>query len=123
MEIIRRHDEFTDEEIEEFQDEIDLFYEHWINMFGMFGQEGITNYIHMMGAGHFAYFLHRYRNLYRFCQQGWEAINFKIKSIFMHNTQHGGHGAVKRSMLLQIIWFLQHDMMWRSGYGDQFFQT
>ena len=46
------------------------------------GVELITNYMHLLGAGHVEYFLTKYRNLYRYNQQGWESLNNKITTIF-----------------------------------------
>jgi hypothetical protein len=37
------------------------------------------------------YYLIRYRNLYRFSQQGWEALNQKIKRYWHSNTNKGGN--------------------------------
>ena len=39
------------------------------------GEEGVMNYIHMIGSGHIHFYLTRYRNLYKFSQQGWEQLN------------------------------------------------
>ena len=46
------------------------------------GVELITNYMHLLGAGHVEYFLTKYRNLCRYNQQGWESLNNKITTIF-----------------------------------------
>jgi hypothetical protein len=77
----RKRDDLTDEEIEECQDYGDKFYQQRIELFDYIG---ITNYIHMIGAGHFKHFLIKYRNLYRYSQQGWEAYNHLIKSFYYH---------------------------------------
>jgi hypothetical protein len=44
--------------------------------------EGVTNYIHMIGSGHVAVYLYKWKNLYQYLQQGWEAINSLIKTFF-----------------------------------------
>jgi len=54
MKLLTTHRNLSDDEIELFQDFIDDFYETWIELFG---EEGITNYIHLLGAGHMLYFL------------------------------------------------------------------
>jgi hypothetical protein len=54
MELLTVHWELSDDENERFQDYIDDFFEDWI---GIFGDEGITNYIHMLGSGHIHYFM------------------------------------------------------------------
>jgi hypothetical protein len=67
MEWIRKRENFTDEEIVTFQDTADEFIELWI---GLNGTQGMTNYLHDLAAGHFSYYLRKYRNLYRYSQQG-----------------------------------------------------
>jgi hypothetical protein len=46
------HRDLNAEEQELFQDQIDVFYENWIELFG---EEGIMNYIHILGSGYIAY--------------------------------------------------------------------
>jgi len=91
--LLTAHRELTDEEIDSFQDLIDDFYESWIDLFG---SEGITNYIHMLGSGHVMYFLTEYRCLYLYSQQGWEALNGKIQTFIHQNSQRGGHNSGTR---------------------------
>jgi pantothenate kinase-related protein Tda10 len=67
--MLRKREDFSDEEIIEFQKEADLFNKIWIEIHGV---KGVTNYIHMIGSGHVADFLEYYKNLYRHSQQGWE---------------------------------------------------
>jgi hypothetical protein len=54
MKILTRHSEPTEDVIEEFQSLVDDFYEKWIDIFG---DEGITNYIHMLSCGHIMYLM------------------------------------------------------------------
>jgi hypothetical protein len=37
---------------------------------GMFGREGMMNYFHLLTNGHATYFLLKWRNLYRYYNQG-----------------------------------------------------
>ena len=53
----------TDDEILHFAKEIDVFFENWVKISGM---GGMTNHIHMLGAGHATYYLNRHRNLHRY---------------------------------------------------------
>jgi hypothetical protein len=77
------------------------------------GYDGITNYIHMFGAGHKRYYLQKWRNLNRFQNQG-------------HRTKRGGGGknAVDRSKIKPIIarWIMRL-MLWRTGAAREFFQS
>jgi hypothetical protein len=109
---------FSDDKIEDFQTLVDDFYKHWI------GQEGITNYIHMLGSGHIAYYLQVHCNLYKFSQQNWESLNEKMKVTYFQNTQRGGNwGKNERegSYLLSVLKVFQRELLWLSGIGDETF--
>jgi hypothetical protein len=54
LKLLTKHSKLHDEEIETFQSLIDDFFELWIRIFG---SHGVTNYLHMLGAGHVHYFL------------------------------------------------------------------
>jgi hypothetical protein len=125
MELARSREEFSDDDITAFQTQADLFFALWVDLNGI---KGITNYIHMIGAGHLTYYLRIYRNLYRYSQQGWEALNQKIKLIFFFHTQRGGNVKVKqgeekltRNYIKPIARFLLRDIMWRTGIGASYF--
>ena len=91
--------EFPDDMIEEFQSLADSFFKLWV---GLNGREGVTNYIHLLGAGHLSQFLYKYCNLYKYSQQGWEHSNKKVTDVYHKHTQKGGHGSKisDRSQLL-----------------------
>ncbi len=46
MKLLSLHRDLNDEEAETYQDQNDNFYSMWVDIFG---NEGITNYIHMLG--------------------------------------------------------------------------
>jgi hypothetical protein len=119
MVMVRQREDFSDEDIEEFSDLCNDFYENWTELHQ---REGITNYIHLIGSGHVTYYLRPYRNLYRFSQQGWESLNSKVKRIFYKNTQKGGKGSKDKTYLLPVIRFLQRDLLWKTGRADRFFE-
>jgi hypothetical protein len=77
-----RHD-MTNKEIESFQNEFDLFFQIWV---GMYGDEGVTNYLHMPTSGHIMEYLFKYKNLYRHSQQGWEALNHLLRTFYFRQT-------------------------------------
>jgi hypothetical protein len=79
MQELRRHEDFTAEEVPEVKKLLDVFFQKWI---ALYGREGITNYIDMLGCGHFADYLLVCKNLYRHSQQGWENINHLLKTFF-----------------------------------------
>ncbi len=62
MEILRQQREYTDDDIDKFQDHVDNFFEEYIKILGV---EGITNYIHMLGSGRVKYYMQEHRNLYK----------------------------------------------------------
>ena len=57
-----------------------------VKYFSFAGNNGSTNHLYMWGSSHADYCMKKYNNLYLYCQKGWEALNFKLSSIFF-NTQ------------------------------------
>ena len=124
MSLIRKHEDFSDSEIDQLHVLTSSFMSQWVDLFQ--GQS-ITNYIHMIGAGHLTYFLTKYRNLYKYSQQGWEAYNQKLKYFYFHNTNHGGcggnkPGAVSGDHVMPLMKMVQRSVMWTLGFGDTFFR-
>jgi hypothetical protein len=111
FEMLRKKDDFTDDEILEFQKLADYFYDEWIDLQG---REGITNYIHMIGSGHVADFLYEFRNLYRHSQQGWEHLNSFLKVYFFRRTMRGG-GTTGGSKIKPLAKWLARRMVWMAG--------
>ena len=75
----------------------------------------MANYFHTLCAGHFAYFLENYGNLYLLLQQGCENVNSRWKRTFHNNTQKGG-GWGGSSKLGQVMYTMARSMLWRYGY-------
>jgi hypothetical protein len=67
MEQLHQHEDFSDEQVLSFHCLAARFMHQYCDLFQ---GEGITNYIHLIGAGHITYYLRKYRNLNKFCQQG-----------------------------------------------------
>ena len=112
--------EFTDTMIEEFQSLADSFFKSWVDLNE---REGITNYIHLLGAGHLSQFLYKYRNLYKYSQQGWEHSNKKVTGVYHKHTQKGGHGSKlsERSQLFPVFRFCVRKWMWSTKHAHNFF--
>ena len=79
MVLLRKRHDFTNAEIAVYQNHADRFFQAWVTLWQ---KEGITNFMHMIGSGHVADYLFKWKNLYRFSQQGWEAMNSLIKTFF-----------------------------------------
>jgi hypothetical protein len=79
------------------------------------GRDGMTNYFHMLRDGHVAYYLLKYKNLYRLSQQGWENINSVMKRSFHRGTQKGG-GRVRTSKLRPVFFRVLRAALWRMGH-------
>jgi hypothetical protein len=60
FETLSQRDDFTDQEIDELQVEIDSFSVKWAELTG---RDGISNYIHMMITGHIIYYLRKCKKL------------------------------------------------------------
>ena len=113
---------FPDEAIDELQLVLDDFFVFWIDLVG---QDGITNYLHMLGAGHFRFFFRRWRNLYRYANQGWEHYNASVKSFFhkrMHRNGFVSHTTISSKIKPIGLWLL-HCMMWKTGVAKSYFET
>jgi hypothetical protein len=48
-EILSQHRDYSENDIRQFQDEADLFMMEWVSVYG---NTGITNYMHMFTSGH-----------------------------------------------------------------------
>jgi hypothetical protein len=115
-EMARMKEDFSDEDIAEFQDRCDDFIDAWLDLCG--GNLGMTNYFHIVAAGHLTYYLKVWRNLYRFSQQGWEGMNSVVKSLLHKRTQRGGHGGKqgqKNSKVQPIARWVLRRMFFLSG--------
>ncbi len=70
LEVIKlafQYDDFGDEYVEMFQDLVDEWFYLYVELLGL---PGITNYIHLVGAGHLYYYLKCWGSLYCYQQQG-----------------------------------------------------
>ena len=68
---LRSKEDFDTEAIVRFQQDADKFFQTWVTLHGI---KGITNYIHMLSSGHMLAYLARWKNLYRYSQQGWKRL-------------------------------------------------
>jgi hypothetical protein len=118
MVLLRRKDDFTNEDIASYQHHADLFFQAWVMLWQ---KEGITNYIHMIGAGHISEYLYKWKNLYRFSQQGWESMNSLIKTFFFRRTSHGGgvRGDSVKSRLIPIGRWLQRRLLFLCRVSEE----
>jgi hypothetical protein len=75
FETLSQRQDFSDQEIDEIQVEIDSFSVKWVELTG---SDRISNYIHMMITGHIIYYLRKWRNHYRYENEGWEHITAQM---------------------------------------------
>ena len=114
MQTARQREDFTDEDITAFQKTIDEFFQDWVELHGI---AGVTNYIHMLGAGHISAYMVEWRNLYKHSQQGWESFNSLLKAFFFRRTSRGG-GRGLRSKLKPIGRWLQRRLLLLCGLKE-----
>jgi len=114
MVICRKKEDLSDLDISNFQEHIDLWIQDWITLHSL---DGMTNYIHMLAAGHISEYMFKWRNLYRHSQQGWEAFNSLLKTFFFRRTGRGGGRGV-RTKLKPIARWLQRRMLWLFGLDE-----
>ena len=123
MDLAKQHDDLSSTDLDKIHILSQAFMASWIDLGP---NQAVSNYIHMFGASHMTYFLKRYGNLYRFSQQGWEALNQKLKHFYFHNTNHGGCTGNTGNMLRgdhvrPLMRMCQRFIMWRLGFGTSFF--
>ena len=111
MELARQKSDLSVEDVANFQREIDDFFQDWVKLHGL---AGMTNYIHMLGSGHIAEYMSKWKNLYQHSQQGWEAFNSLLKTFFFRRTGRGGGRGLK-SKLKPIARWLQRRLLWHCG--------
>jgi hypothetical protein len=87
IQIDRQKDEFTDEDIIQYLNLIDSWFQVWVQLHS---DAGCTNYTHLLSSGHFAEYMFKWRNLYRFSQQGFEKFNHVFSTFYFRRTNHGG---------------------------------
>ena len=75
----KKGSDYTDQELKKYEEEADNFYQKWIILTG---QHGMTNYIHIIGAGHMLDYSKKRGNLTKYSQQSWEALNALINIFF-----------------------------------------
>lgn len=127
LEVMKRafqHEDFSDAEIEDFQDVVDEWFYLYVNLLGL---PGITNYIHLLGAGHLYFYLKRWGSLYRYQQQGWEMKNGIIASFINRRTRRGGAGGrfgpSHTSRIIPVMEWFQRTTAWLTGDAATFFST
>ena len=117
LQFLNRRTLFSESDIITFQKLADEYSEMWARLTGRDGQ---TNYEHFVRSGHLSHYFFLYGNLYKYSQQGFEAMMSKIKCIYSRCTSRGGNGSEVRSHILQICHFLMRLMLWNSGHGDAY---
>jgi hypothetical protein len=94
---------------------------NWIEVFGV---EGVTNYIHLLGSGHMQYFIRKFGCLYLYSQQGWEAMMGKVQAVMHLNTHRGGKGiggGKSKSFIYPVMLYVLRDLLWKTGDARRFF--
>ena len=100
---------------------MDDFFEIWIDLFG---EEGLSNYIHLLGAGHMLYFLEKHDCLYLFSQQGWEDLNNHCQEFIHQNSGRRGYGTGEgkgKSYIFPLVCYIMRDLLWKTGEADKFY--
>jgi hypothetical protein len=118
MQIVRQKEEFTDDDIINYQNLVDNWFQVWVQLHS---DAGCTNYIHLLSSGHLAKEMFKWRNLYRFSQQGFEKINHVFSTFYFRRTNHGGrrHRVAQKSKLLAIGRWLHRRLLWMTGETDK----
>jgi hypothetical protein len=131
--LIEKRTDYTPEELDKLHIMCNKFMQQWLTLFG---PKHMTNYIHVIGAGHLTFFAAKYKNLYRFSQQGWESLNQLLKHFYFNNTNHGGAAGnggksidgeytneiISKDHCRPLLQLCQRSIMWKLGIGDTYFE-
>lgn len=112
MKILKKREDYTLDEINSFQEHIDKWFALWIKEFG---RDTYSNYIHLLHSGHIAEEMRTFGCLYRYSQEGLEAMNALIKSFWFRRTGRGGGkptGEQSSNRILPIARWSQRRMCW-----------
>lgn len=85
---IRTENDMTNAEIDEWQVRVDLL---MVKLLATHGRHIVTTYFHSLRAGHFRYYLKKFKNIFRFANIGFEACNGLIRGFVLRRTQRGGY--------------------------------
>jgi hypothetical protein len=117
--LLQQKNDFTDDDIDGFQGVADVFFANWLELVGY---DGVTNYMHVLGAGHIRYYLVKWRNLDRYQNQGWESYNQMIAAFWHHRTTKGGSKYGDKSKIKPIGRWILRLMLWKTGVAQEFFR-
>ena len=76
----------------------------------------------MLGSGHVSYYMKKYRNLYRYNQQGWEGLNSKITDYFFRHSGKGG-GKGNKLYIEAVARMLLRDRIQKNSLAEMFFSN
>ena len=117
--IAQKHGEYTDAELVQFQLKVDQFYTPWLSLHG---SNASSNYIHYISSGHLTRYMYKYRSLWKYSQQSWEALNNLVKTFYFRRTQRGGvcgyKGSGGKSKLKSIGRWLQRRTLFLCGFTN-----
>jgi hypothetical protein len=122
IKIAFQHEDFSDEEVEIFQDHIDKWFYEYIELVGL---PEVTNYMHLLGASHLYHYIKKWGNLYRYQQQGWEMKNGMISAFVHRRTRQGGaggkYGDAHTSRIVPVMQWFRRSIGWITGVASIFF--
>lgn len=89
MTTLHQHEDFSDEEMDALHKLSNAIFGLWVDLFAE-KKHNITHHTHIIGAGYLHHCPMKHRNPHRFSQQGWEAMDQKLKHFHFNATNHGG---------------------------------
>jgi hypothetical protein len=132
--MIEQRSDYTDKDLDKLHVMCNKFMTQWLDLLGL---DHKTNYIHIVVSGHLTFFATKYRNLYRFSQQGWESLNQLLKHYYFNNTNHGGaagnggkgtnglysNGVISGDHCRSLMLLCQRSIMWKLGVANSYFKN
>ena len=87
LSILEKRDNYTDSDLQSFRLHASNF---GIVSLSISGKRFCTNYWHLLVSGHLEEYMRIHRNLYRLCNESWEATNSLVKIVYFKMSQRGG---------------------------------
>jgi hypothetical protein len=89
MDMLTQSSEYVEGDIDKMQKMADRAFKIYVEKIA--GSDGVTNYFHFLGAGHFSQMAKIWGNLMRFRNEGAEAKNGDITQKYLKGSNKGGH--------------------------------
>ena len=116
IEILWNTDDYTDEQVKQFQLFVDQSY---LTFQSMYGEDFATNYWYMLSSSHCQHYMKVWKYMYCYSIQGWEALTRFVRIYLAWWTNKGGQDNMKSKLWPIANLFLWH-FFWIFDWSKEF---